>query len=150
MDLLATMPKLSLSHSVICLIYQMCNLHLNPKQNGKINLEIESKIEIAKTGKKLLFTVIRTLHDLYENSTLQKMHIIITSHDCKICRNAIVPAISCSRSSSMLGSKSLPRTSVLQVSLTVSEMSLSSVSPIMSRISNLRSLSSKLSCVVAT
>lgn len=60
-----------------------------------------------------------------------------------------LPAISCSRSSSTLGSKSLPSTSVLQVSLTVSEMSRSSVRPIMSRISNLRSLSSRLSWVVA-
>lgn len=59
------------------------------------------------------------------------------------------PAISCSRSSSILGSKSLPSTSVLQVSLTVSEMSRSSVRPIMSLISNLRSLSSRLSWVVA-
>lgn len=49
----------------------------------------------------------------------------------------------------MLGSKSLPSTSVLQVSLTVSEMSRSSVRPIMSLISNLRSLSSRLSWVVA-
>ena len=61
-----------------------------------------------------------------------------------------LPAISCKRSSSMLGSKSLPKTSVLHVSLTVSDISLSSVSPIMSRISNFRSLSSRLSCVVAS
>lgn len=61
-----------------------------------------------------------------------------------------LPAISCKRSSSMLGSKSLPNTSVLHVSLTVSDISLSSVSPIMSRISNFRSLSSRLSCVVAS
>lgn len=81
-------------------------------------------------------------------SSISSQKMCHPEHD-RTQQNHNTPAISCRRSSSMLGSKSLPRTSVLQVSLTVSEMSRSSVRPIMSLISNLRSLSSRLSWVVA-